>query len=311
MEEKIFKLYKECFDKQSEEFQEFFVEQNYNGNNVSTFVEDDEPIAMVFVNDDTLKFFDSEVKSVVLSGLCVKKSEQHKGFGSKLISKTLKEQREKGISVVRMMPPDDSINVVCGFVPYCFAQTKVVLEKIDGSRILKFEDAQQMLELYNSFCEKFYIKPTRTLQQMQSKIVEYLKFGFAMGVFRGDKLLAYSLEKTQGNGLEVCFCEREALKILGISTMEEASSNGKVKGLICVVNIEKFLQEIKFHKEFEIDWKIKFTDDFLEENNVTLRVTVKNGNCKIEKLEQDDFDIEYIVEDFVSTVVRSFENLNF
>ncbi|MEG2002427.1 MAG: GNAT family N-acetyltransferase [Clostridia bacterium] len=311
MKEKIYQLYRECFDKQTIDFQEFFVESNFNGENASTFCEGDDPMAMVFVNDGKLAFYNSAIDCSILTGLCVCPDERKKGFGRKLVLKTLKEQREKGAAAVRLMSDDLKFFEPLGFVPYCFSELKSIFDKVDGAKILTFADAEKMLAVYEKYCENFYIKPQRSVEDMQKKIVEYLRFGFAMGVFKNGELVAYSLEKDQNHVDEACFVDKFFVDTLGINTYKIPSFTGHPEGLIRVVNIEKFLNEIEFHKDFVIDWKIKFTDELLKENDVTLKVTVKNGKCHTEKLDREDFDIEYLVPDFASTVVRASENVIF
>ncbi len=312
MNTKILKLYRECFPEDSEEYSFFYIAKKANEKNVYCFTENDEPVSMLIALDNVLSIGGGEVECPFFAAVCTKPVHRKRGLARKLILKTMEELKERGVVAVSLYPESAKFYEPLGFVTYAYTNGYSIKDSsFDATVDLSVKDAEKMLEVYEKYAKKYYSFEKRTVENMRDRIEEFLVEGRAVGCKKGDEVKAYALYFDPNDVEEVIASEDFYLDKLGISNYRKPSELGRGEGMIRVLDIKRFLETIGYVKGFEIDVKVKVTDEVMPQNNCVIKWSVKEGVGKVETLSDDaEYDIDYLLPDLVSTVMRSGENLS-
>ena len=312
MREKLYKLYKECFEDVSIEAQENYIATRYHGDNEFVFNEGDDIIAMVLGNEISLSVGGGKISAVNLSGLCVKEEERKKGLAKKLIVDAMTQLVKKDVLAVTVAPHDHAFFSKMQFEPFCFSEKIVISNIIEASSPLTMKNVKEMLALYQEYTAKCYISKVRNEVDFINIIEENSLGGMIVGCYNGSKMMAYSIVDSNGKVVETCHLDKFYLNKLGVDYVSLPTGIGKPENMIRVLNVVEFLKQIKYVPEFVINITIKVVDNIIKENSVTLKLDVKNCISTVEVLsDESEFDIEYTIEDLTSTIVRSGLNVMF
>ena len=311
MNAKILKLYRECFPEDSAEYSFYYIAKKANEKNVYCFTEGGEPVSMLLVLDNALTVGGKTIDCPFIAAVGTKPTHRKRGLARKLILKTMRELKARGEIAVSLYPENAKFYEPLGFVTYAYSNGFSIKDStFDATVDLSTKDAEKMLETYEKYAEKFYVSEKRTAEDFRNRVEEFLVEGRAVGCKKGDEIKAYALYFDPNDIEEVAYVDPFYIDKLGVSNYRQPAELGRGESMIRVLDIEKFLSSIGYVKGFEIDLKTKITDEVMPENNCVIRWTVKDGVGKTERLPDDaEYDLDYLLPDLVSTVMRSGTNL--
>ncbi len=309
MSREVYQLLRDCFPKYPIGYLEKIMENRYGEKAIFTLDHTDFAVGMVFANDYDMVVGGKDILASRLSGICIKDGERQRGFGRKLVAETLKQLADRGNVVATCHMKKSGFLEPLGFMPFACTELMAIDNVIDGSFPLNLENAGEMLEVYEEYAKTFYSYTKRSLKDMENVLGEYKEYGMAIGHKSGNKLVAYALIDGKGNVNEVCFRDKFFVDKLGIDNYRIPAMAGREENSLRVLNIEKFILGAGYQKEFVIDMNIQFTDSLIESNNKILHVKIQDGVAEVSKT--DEVDLEYDVNDFANTVLRSGESATF
>ncbi len=312
MRTQLYHLYRECFPKDDEDYASYYIRTKFNGENCYKIKKEGRILSMLFALDFNLNVGGAYFSCPFITGVATAKDARNLGLGRKNLKNAMLSERAKGKAVMTLYPENHAFYEKLGFVTYAFTD-KIELSKIEDKSVpLSLEDAPAMAGLYMDFCEKnSYVYTVRNVEFFQNRIEEFLTQGECVGYFEDGELKSYAIYFDKKDVDEVVYENEEYVKFLGINSYRRPSLNGRPEGMIVVLDILTFLKAISYHKEFNLNLKIKLIDEVIEENNMVISFNCCGGKAEVEKLnDESEFDIEYLVPDFVSTILRTSENIS-
>lgn len=311
MNTKILNLYRECFPEDSEEYSFYYIAKKANEKNTYCFTENGEPVSMLITLDNVLNIGGGDIKCPFFAAVCTKPIHRKRGLARKLILKTMEELKDQGVVAVSLYPENAKFYEPLGFITYAYTSGYSIKDSsFDATVDLTTKDAEKMLEVYNKYAEKYYTFEKRTVESIRERVEEFLLEGRAVACKKGDDIKAYALYFDPNDVEETVYVDGFYADKLGISNYRKPSELGRGESMIRVLDIKRFIETIGYVKGFEIDIKVKVTDEVMPQNNCVIKWTVKEGKGVVEALPDDsEYDIDYLLPDLVSTVMRSGENL--
>lgn len=311
MNTKLLNLYRECFPEDSDEYSFFYIAKKAKEENVYSFTENGEPVSMLIALDNTLSIGGKTIDCPFFAAVCTKPIHRKRGLARKLILKTMEELKEQGVVAVSLYPENAKFYEPLGFTTYAYTNGYSIKDaSFDATVDLSVNDAEKMLEIYNAFAKKYYVHEKRTVESMHDRVEEFLLEGRAVGCKNGDEVKAYALYFDPNDIEEVICLDEFYIDKLGISNYRKPTEFGRGESMIRVLDVKKFLESIGYVDGFEINLKVKVTDEVMPQNNCVIKWTVKNGTATVDPLPEDaEYDIDYLLPDLVSTVMRSGINL--
>lgn len=312
MKAKLYNCYRACFPEDSKEYSAFYINSKFDGKNVYHYTDNDKIVTMAFLLKNTLDIGGKQISCPFFAAVGTIPEERKKGFARKLLLSAMRELREKGEIAVSLYPEKEAFYAPLGFVTYAYSSKYSVKEPaVEAEEQLNESNAAEMVEVYNEYSKKFYVKEVIDEYEMKKKIGEFLLEGKVVGSRKNGKLVAYSMYFNDNEVDEVAYVDPFYIPRLSITNFRTPSNVGKNESMIRVINIVEFLKNINYEKEFKIDMKIKITDEVMPENNCVIRLKVEDGKSVVEKLDDNSpYDIDYLEPDLVSTILRSGKNLS-
>lgn len=305
MEGKVVKLLRECYPNNSIMYSSYVVSK-IKKENLITKVVDDKLITALLLRDDVLAVGERHIEVKYVSHLGTKISERKKGNATNLLISSMNKMRDENVIAIVINPEEHSLYEKIGFVTYAYSEKSAIYGSYDVTHNLELKDIKAIKSLYNESNKNSYVHQVRTEEDFKRILTSCEIEGEAVGYFGANGLEAYHLSLEDKD--EIAAQSDFYLNKLGIHSYDKKSAHGKERTMIRVIDIIQFLNNITYPKGFEIDMKIKLMDEIIEKNNMIIHLKVENGIGVCEKTNDRTYDLDYLVPDLVSTIMRNESN---
>ncbi|MCQ2381189.1 MAG: GNAT family N-acetyltransferase [Acidaminococcaceae bacterium] len=285
---KVKKLWSQCFEKEGTPFFEYYF-NNYCGKDntvVGGFDEQDTLLTMLHLNPYMLKIRGVEILTPYIVGVATDERERGKHLFGELLQVVFQMLRSQNFPFVFLMPVEEKI-----YTPYEFAfvdyRPKYDLIKIHGTSNLQFEKimptAEVLAPLYNRYV-KGKNAPVRTPFQW-NKLLNDVKAEQIICelIKQNDEIIGYIFIDTGGKVLEY-------VNLLA----QENDDSPKLPFMMArCIDARAALERLNVKNCQDCSFTLLLSDDFVEDNNHLLQISVQNGILAYEGTEaEEDFSMD-------------------
>lgn len=287
-------LYQEAFN-DSEGYLNFFFSQKYRAENV-IFIKDSKRIvsALHFVKK-SLKIDDITYPLPFVVAAATLKSHQNQGYMKRVLKQSLTELYNRKYPLCALAPFDESFYQPFGFET--IMRTNQVTIPLDNQnsiqkRIATIEDIDTLIHLYSTYMKDKNIYIDRKISDWESLLSEVLSDDGVIVILSKNNMDIgyYTLFK---DGIEeLCLIDDSMLPIepeFNQGLVEQINqTQGVSRLMIRIVDTKRFLERYPFNESITDQFKIRIQDDFFEGNDITIELSINQGNVSIRDIEVYD-----------------------
>ncbi|MDD4595322.1 MAG: GNAT family N-acetyltransferase [Candidatus Izemoplasmatales bacterium] len=293
-------LYHEAFT-DSDGFLEYFFTQKFRADNVIFHKQDHHIISALHLIKKTLSIKSTLFPCPFVVGAATLKAHRGQGLMNDLLKQALHDLYNRNISICALSPFAESFYLPSGFVTV--NRLSRFQHNIISTRCFTYQDVDTetlaaVAAIYQSKLSDFTIFVDRSLEYWQSyyEAVKADSGKITLVKENGTNIGYYTQFDTDVE--EICFLDDTMIttvdRLSGL-TINQVNSQGQTSHImIRIVNLKKMLLGYPYNRDLNTVQRIKFSDSHLPLNNVTLEITIKNGEAFIRNIE--DYDEEITIE---------------
>lgn len=295
-------VYLEGFPDDGERFAQFFISKRTD-QNTATVAIDEKIVSAGYVVPKRARFFGKETDVAYFSAVSTLNEFRGKGYASKVVKKLLNIAYSNGSFISVLSPFNDTFYLKFGFTNASY-YGKI---KINGNgefscRPTNYEDFSMVYSAQINDCdfallyEKDEFNTLLEEYSFRGEINTYLKNDKPVAVVAVDNIV----ERYITDGVNI----NDIGNLYG-KTALDLSLKEKVNTQLRIVNVEKFLQAVKYQGS-NFNYCIKVTDDILSQNTAIYKITVLNGRTAVEKISpfarirvDEDITVSQLAKNFI------------
>ena len=280
---KVKELWSQCFEKQGTPFFEYYFNEYCLKNNtvLGGFDEQDNLLTMLHLNPYMLRIRGAEILTPYIVGVATQEKARGKHLLGELLQMAFQILRSQNFPFVFLMPIAGEI-----YTPYDFAfvdfRQEYDLAKIHGNSQYQFEKIEPAQKVLAPLYETFTKECNSVLRTD----------------FQWNKLLSVSkVENTQcelikknGKNCGYLFIDKDNKVTEYINLHNEATGDVKPFMMARCIDVRAALAKLNVSQCSDCSFTILVGDDFVEDNNHLLQITIQNGKLSFESTDvAEDF----------------------
>lgn len=283
---KVKELWSQCFEKQGTPFFEYYFNEYCLKNNtvLGGFDEQDNLLTMLHLNPYMLRIRGAEILTPYIVGVATQEKARGKHLLGELLQMAFQILRSQNFPFVFLMPIAGEI-----YTPYDFAfvdfRQEYDLAKIHGNsqyQLQKIEPAQKVLApLYETFTK-----------ECNSVLRTDFQWNKLLSVAKAENTQC-ELIKKNGKNCGYLFIDKDNKVTEYINLHNEATGDVKPFMMARCIDVRVALAKLNVMQCPECSFTILVGDDFIEENNHLLQITIQDGKLSFESTDlAEDFAMD-------------------
>ncbi len=290
-------LYQEAFD-DSEGYLNYFFNQKYRAENVVFVKASKMIVSALHLVKKTLLVDEIAYPLPFVVAAATLKSHRNQGYMNRVIKQTMTELYNRKYPLCALSPFEESFYQPFGFESVI--RTNQVQVNIDDTssfqkQVATLEDIDRLIILYSTYMASKNIYIERKISDWESLFHE-------VQADEGSIIILTKLGKDVG--YYTLFNQTiEELCLLDTSTVpsEPEFQSGKIdqinqvdgesRLMIRIINTKRFLEHYPFSEAITEKYRIHIKDDFFEANDITIELSINQGNVSIRDVEIFDQEL--------------------
>lgn len=287
-------LYQEAFN-DSEGYLNYFFSQKYRAENVIFVKEAKKIVSALHLVKKTLKIEDITYSMPFVVAAATLKSYQNQGYMKRVLKQSMTELYNRKYSLCALAPFNESFYQPFGFETMIrTSQKKIELDLTHSiqKRIATVEDIDSLIQIYTSYMKDKNIYLDRKISDWESLFNEVTSDAGSIIILskNGEDIGYYTLFK---DGIEeLCLLEDYALPDemeFNQGVIDQINqTEGDSRLMIRIIDTKRFLEHYPFNDQITEKFRIRIQDDFFEANDVTIELSINQGNVSIRDIEVYD-----------------------
>lgn len=283
---KVKELWAQCFEKEGDPFFEYYFSEYCLKNNtvLGGFDEQDNLLTMLHLNPYMLRLRGAEILTPYIVGVATAAQARGKHLMGELLQITFQILRSQNFPFVFLMPIAKEI-----YEPYCFAfvdfRQEYDLAKIYGNSYYQFEK----IEPAQKVLAPLYVAFTKDCNSVLRTDFQWNKL---LSVAKAENTRC-ELIKDNGKDCGYLFIDKDNKVTEYINLHNEATGDVKPFMMARCIDVRAALAKLNVTQCPDCSFIVLVGDDFIEENNHLLEVTVQDGKLNYASTDaQEDFAMD-------------------
>ena len=287
-------LYQEAFN-DSEGYLNYFFSQKYRAENVIFIKESKKIVSALHLVKKSLKIDDITYPLPFVVAAATLKSHQNQGYMKRVLKQSLTELYNRKYPLCALAPFDESFYQPFGFETIIRTNQKTIpLDTLNSfqKRNATREDIDTLINIYSSYTKDKTIYIDRKISDWEALFNE---------VSSDEGLIVILSKNNEDIGYYTLFKEGiEEFCLLDDSTLPNEiefnqglieqinQTEGVSRLMIRIVDTKRFLERYPFNEDITDKFRIRIQDDLFEGNDVTIELSINQGNVSIRDIEVYD-----------------------
>ncbi len=283
---KVKALWAECFEKEGDPFFEYYFSEYCLKNNtvLGGFDEQDNLLTMLHLNPYMLRLRGAEILTPYIVGVATEAQARGKHLMGELLQITFQILRSQNFPFVFLMPIAREIYEPYGFAFVDFRQ-KYDLAKIHGNTQYQFEKIEPAQKVLAPFYDAF----TRDCNSVLRTDFQWNKL---LSVTKAENTRC-ELIKDNGKACGYLFIDKNNKVTEHINLHNGATGDVNPFMMARCIDVRAALAKLNVTQSPDCSFTILVGDDFIEENNHLLEVTVQDGKLSYASTDaEEDFAMD-------------------
>ena len=299
-------IYEKSFTEDSKAYVDYYYNHRINDNEVVVYEKDGKIVSAMHLIPKNIIFGEKKSEAKYIYAVSTLEEYRKKGYSSQIFKEVLKEMYDNAEAFTYLIPSDEQVAGVYRKLGFEYVMDKK--ELIADNRRKKPSNAFMIRKAENSDLLKLSIFAQSALYDRYSitleKTIDYFKNMQELAAHCGGKIEIFT-ERKVIVGYRIWLEDELIEEVLDgeIQNLCWLAGSSKPYLMLRIVNVEKFLQGLKF-REFS-SFIIRIKDEIISENNGTFKFAYRAGNVKITKIDDNNGikpDYEMTIDEFTACI---------
>lgn len=228
---------------------------------------------------------------------------RRQGLMREVMAKTFTGLRKQGHMLVSLYPVDPAFYYPYGFVHYTNSISLSSYQEVVECRLEQTTDCDLLSNMYSHCIQDSEGFVIRDKDYYEAYLNSLWQDGVVFDLIKHDEETIGYVAHKDGEVDEVLLCgaKRPIHKDIDFANVEMPHPDGDIPmNMIRVLDIVKLLQSLKIANEEKADVNVRITDDFVAENNVTVKLILSNGQISV--LPADEAKLSISIEEITQVI---------
>ncbi len=298
----LYNLYKKSFD-DSSDYVDFFFLHSYNSQHAYFVKRDDKIVSALHIIMKKMMYRNQVFDLPFVVAASTDNDYRRKGLMREVMSKTFADLKDKGYWLVSLYPVNPAFYLDYGFVHFSYGLKLEKLESTFQCGLEQTNDSDMLSKMYNHCIEDqdgFIIRDESYYNQYLNSLWQD---GVVFDLIKKDGETLGYVAHNDGDIDEILLCseQRPIHDDIDFSQAVMPHHIGDIpSNMIRIINIKKLLESITVEKNIAVNISVRITDHFVEDNNVIVNISSRNGLLAVEP--SDSYELSISIEDLTKVL---------